>query len=218
MRTLADTLREVIERNPFLQTGLGQGIFNLSKLAAFLRPELEVRTKKELSTSSIVMQLSRLSRSKSFVGREEEEIQLDTITVYSNLLALTFNKDVLSEKVFERLHRRIGKGGGFFTLSEGAHQLTFIVEQRHQDWIIKLIGTQPSYMRPGVSALALSFSERYLNVPGLFYRLCQPLYFQNINVIEVSSTATEFVVFIETTHVQLAFDTLFSRFMPKNRG
>lgn len=217
MRTASDSLREIIQENALLQTGLRHGIFNLSKLAQFLRPELEVRTKKALSDSAILMQLSRLNRSRQFAAGSEVEIKLNTITVYSNLIVITFDKGALSEKEFSRLHKRIAGDGGFFTLTEGAHQITFILEERHRAWLLDALSVAPLYEQSEVSALALSFSDRYLKVPGLIYRLCQPLYFQNVNVIEISSTATELILFVDTPSLQLAFDTLFTRFMPNSR-
>ena len=218
MRTAADTLREIIHENALLQTGLRHGIFNLSRLAQFLRPELEARSKKALSESAILMQLSRLNRAGQFGAESEVEIRLNTITVYSNLTVITFGKSALTEREFSRLHKRIAGDGGFFTLTEGAHQLTFIMEERHRSWLLDGLAVAPLYEQSGVSALALSFSDEYLKVPGLIYRLCQPLYFQNVNVIEISSTATELIVFVDTASLQLAFDTLFTRFMPDLRA
>lgn len=217
MRTAADSLRELIQENAFLQTGLRHGIFNLSKLAHFIRPELETRTKKQLSDSAILMQLSRLNRHRQFKSETETEIVLNTITVYSSLIVLTFDKGSLTEKEFSRLHKRISADSGFFTLTEGAHQITFILEERHRQWLVDSLLIRPLYEQTGVSALALAFNDKYLKVPGLIYRLCQPLYFQNVNVIEISSTATELILFVDTNSIQLAFDTLFTRFMPKNR-
>ena len=58
----------------------------------------------------------------------------------------------------------------------------------------------------------MTFDSRYLKVKGILHQLLEEIALQNINVIEVTSTATEFCVFLEQADVQLAFDAIFNRF------
>jgi len=56
------------------------------------------------------------------------------------------------------------------------------------------------------------FDERYLKVKGILFQLMEEIALQNINVIEIASTATEFSIFLREEDVQLAFDAIFNRF------
>ena len=215
MRKISDALKQTIEGNFFLRTGMAYDLFNLSKLAAFLRPEIEGRTKKPVTKSSILMQLSRLKRSEVFSSAKQEEYEVESITVYSNLLVLSYNRSDLENNEILKLHKKLSSKNDFFSLSEGARELTFILESKNEEWVKKTITRKTKLRRDNVSALAVSFDESYLKSPGMIYLLCRSLYIQNINIIEISSTATELILFVDMKELQLAFDTLFTRFMPQ---
>jgi len=60
--------------------------------------------------------------------------------------------------------------------------------------------------------VGVAFDERYLKVKGILFQLMEEIALQNINVIEIASTATEFSIFLREEDVQLAFDAIFNRF------
>ena len=66
-----------------------------------------------------------------------------------------------------------------------------------------------------IGSLSVRFDESYLKTPGFIYLVLQQLYFQNLNVVELTSTATELIIYLSEDEVQLAFDTLYSRFRKK---
>ncbi|MCP4606727.1 MAG: hypothetical protein GY847_40500, partial [Proteobacteria bacterium] len=49
-------------------------------------------------------------------------------------------------------------------------------------------------------------------------QLIQQVALQNINVIEVASTATEFNVYVRSKDVRLAFDSIYQRFSKRAGG
>ena len=61
--------------------------------------------------------------------------------------------------------------------------------------------------------MTAKFSKRYLQTPGLLYRILHQVTMQNINLIEVASTATEFSIFINQADVELAFDSIYRAFI-----
>jgi aspartokinase len=58
----------------------------------------------------------------------------------------------------------------------------------------------------------MTFSERYLSVKGVLHQLLEQVALQNINVLEVASTATEFYIYVEEQDVEVAFAAIFRRF------
>ena len=67
-------------------------------------------------------------------------------------------------------------------------------------------------MTERLAAVGVTFDERYLEVKGILFQLMEEIALQDINVIEIASTATEFSVFLHEDDVQLAFDAIFNRF------
>jgi len=69
-----------------------------------------------------------------------------------------------------------------------------------------------SALHEDLAAVGVAFDERYLKVKGILFRLMEEIALQDINVIEIASTATEFSIFLHEEDVQLAFDAIFNRF------
>ncbi len=71
----------------------------------------------------------------------------------------------------------------------------------------------PRRVYRNLAGLGVKFQEAYLETPGLLYQLLQQLALQNINVVEVASTTTEFNIYLDDRDVQLAFESLYNRFI-----
>lgn len=60
-------------------------LFNLSKLATFLKTPLEVQLKKSISEDAIHMQLSRIQRTSQFQNIDNFSLKLSGVNIQSNL-------------------------------------------------------------------------------------------------------------------------------------
>ena len=69
-----------------------------------------------------------------------------------------------------------------------------------------------------VSAVTVQFAKSYVDVPGMLYMLLQRVTLQNINLIEIASTYTEIMMFIDEADTRTIFDTLFQSFLVKSGG
>lgn len=213
MRRVSEAIKDIIEHNELLQTGLQHRLFNLSQLAQYIRPQVEAWTMKEVQPTAIVMSLSRLQR--SFSARKTpkaEKILLENITVRSSLFAVTYNKVAGLHRQISALHRKLEKLESYFTIAEGLNEITLILERDREELLSGVIEQKPIYQQKQVASLSVKIHPRYLNMPGFFYVLFQQLFLQNINIIEIGSTATELIFYLNEKDVQLAFDTLYRRF------
>jgi len=58
----------------------------------------------------------------------------------------------------------------------------------------------------------VSLTRENLVTPGILYRLLQPLALQGVNVAEVTSTTSEFHIYIAEDDVMLALDSLYGAY------
>jgi len=77
----------------------------------------------------------------------------------------------------------------------------------------ELLTTIPKFKSPNISGVSIKFNEKYSEIPGLLYYIIQQITLQNINIIEISSTFTELIIYVEKKDTRLAFDTIYNRFM-----
>lgn len=192
----------MVQENQFLRWGLGHRLFNLSQLAAYVKPLLEARTKKSLQSGAIVMNLSRLQKITSKYALKKHDYRISSINVYSNLRIMTFKKDPqIREKI----------GSNYLSMTEGVHEMTVVVERGASEQVYKNI--KPKKEFSDVAAVSIQFSAQYSETPGFLHFLLQLMSLQNINILELSSTFTEIVFYLHSKDVKLAFDTFYQSLM-----
>ena len=213
MIRLSNIITEVVNNNPLLKLGMHQRLFNLAQLARFIHPLVETRAKKGVSHSAIVMSLSRLQRSFSKDAIERSQFKIENLTITKSLMTCTYPKTHAVQNSIQTLHTEIRKLDGYLTLTAGTNQITIIIDEQNEKVIHKLVTTKPLNIQKNIASIGISFDEKYLQFPGMLYILLQQITLQNINIIEIASTSTEIVIYVEDKDAKIAFDTLFHLFI-----
>ena len=213
MFTIPKAVQDTIEKDGFLHFGLSNGVLNLSKTARFIRPLVASRTKKEVSISAITMALSRLRLGKRQVNTKLKTVKLQSINAVKDLSELTYDKTAANMRALEKVERDMRGKGAFMVATFGTTELTIIVEEESTVVVQKLFSVPAKKSIAGLVALGVQFDEKYVPQIGMFYTLIQQLTFQNINIVELTSTYTELVFYLHKKDLKLAFDTLYDQFM-----
>ena len=61
MIKIRDAIKTALTGNPYVEYGLYHGLLNMAKVAEFIKPFIEVRTKKQVSMKALEMALSPLA-------------------------------------------------------------------------------------------------------------------------------------------------------------
>jgi len=214
MIKVSDSLKEIIKGNQTIQFGLSQNLFNLSQLAKYLVPLIRARTKKEVQPAAVLMALSRLQRTET-KKKSQPQFEIKKLSANSSLVVSTFTKTKTLHRLVNDFYAQVQETGSAVTIAEGTTQVTIIYDSEFLPLRNKVIKDAPFKETKGIGSLSVRFDESYLKTPGFIYLVLQQLYFQNINVVELTSTATELIIFLSEDDVQLAFDSLYSRFRKK---
>jgi len=216
MIKISDAIKKILSKNPFLEFGISHQLFNLSQLAKFIQPSLESRIKREIQPSAILMNLSRFQKKIKLQVPQVRNFEIENISVFSNVTVITYFKNQQIEKHLYSIHKEIQSQNGYFAFSESMSEITIFVDNKFLNVVEKFIGENPRYKNTNVSAVAVKFDEKYIEVPGLLYLLVQKLVLQNINFIEIASTYTEVVFYVQNQDTKLAFETLHEFFFEKD--
>ncbi len=212
MNKISDTVKELVENNALLHTGISQALLNLSQVARYLKPQIEARTKKSVKSGAILMALSRLS--KAFNGSVAGiEISIENMIVHTDLALATYPNSIETHRAINAIYNKIQKRQGYITITQGVREVTLIFGRKHLPLISEFLPGKPLHRHNHIAALGIAFPFSYISEPGLFYQFYQQLYFQNITIIEQASTATELILYLDQDEVQLAFETLYNRFV-----
>ena len=218
MATVSDAVRAVVDGSPMLQVGLHHRLLNLSQVARFIRPLVEARVRKPAKASAILMGLSRLQRAMedaSFWDAPPSEVgpfYIDRIGVHTGLASVTLTKTSEAHQELSRLMGRVQEEGGYLTVTEGNTEITALLEDRRLPLVQETLSSAPKKVQRHLAGLGVQFHAAYTEKPGLLYHLLQQLSLQQINVVEVTSTLTEFNIYLHEDRLMLAFDSLYHRF------
>jgi hypothetical protein len=212
MIKLNETLKEICGKSGFLEQGLSYRLFNLSRLAKWLKPYIVTRSKKDVSDSSILMALSRLQAGKNKIAPKDENIKIRNISLVPALMTVTYPFDKNINKNLVSLYESKLKSDFYLAVSQISTELTVITDQEKESAIIKLFRIKPVFKKSGLTALSINFDEKHVPDVGFVFSIIQALTLQYINIWELSSTYTHLVFYLDHKDVNLAMDTIIAKF------
>ncbi len=216
MIKISDALAEIVHQNKIFEFGLNNQLFNLTQLASFIQPMIEARTKKEVKTSALVVALSRLQKKKRKVAPKIQNFEIENISVQSGLCVMSFPKSTQIHECVNKAYNEVFAQNGYFTFSESTSEITIVFENKFCSTIEKFINAKDAkYKNSNISSIIIRFDEKYFEIIGLLHLLIQTTCLQGINLIEVSSTYTEFIFYVDKKDVKIAFETIFQAFAKK---
>lgn len=213
---IPEALQVIISSTPSLEFGIAHNLFNQTQLAKYLHPLVVARVGKEVSIPALSMALSRLSPGLPKNARQKiERFKFKNLVIQPGLVIFSLKKDAETHRQVNQLYGRASKNRSHFGVSEGLNQVTVIVDE-HEMEAAQSIFDSKSLLKPiRASSVSMSFDPKYLSTPGFLYIVLQQIALQGINILELSSTATELILYVGPDEVTLAFDTLYQRFMKR---
>jgi aspartokinase len=212
MLRVSDVVEEEVRRAPFLEAALADGIINHSALARRLRPGVERRLLRKVSVAAIMMAVRRLEPavSRRLGGRRRSMPAVGDLTVRSNLMEFTFRSSPTLRASHRRFLGRLAHSSeGFVTYTQGVSQVMLIVSAGLERAVEEAFAGESRVATvKNLSALVLRLAPTVVETPGAYYRILNQLAWQDINVVDVVSTYTEFTIILDDGQVNAAFAAL----------
>lgn len=107
MLKIKDAINTIVSNNAFLEDALLHSYLNISSFSEFIKPQIELLTKKEVTTSSIKMALSRISIQNR--KKKQYRLQADTFFLRKNITVLTINKNPVGHLFVHKIYESVEK-------------------------------------------------------------------------------------------------------------
>lgn len=211
MISVSDALNEIIQSHPLIENGLAAGIINYSAFAREVKPKIEKRLYKSVTTGAIVMALKRLSsRLAKNKPKNKEGFNLTDLTVRSNLVEFTFqNSQSLINKQRELFDKLAVEKDVFCAVSQGIRETTYIASSKMITAIERIFSDETLIDKKiNLSSITTRLPEETANTPGVYYQILKMLAWENINVTEIISTYTELTIVFDDKDIDRAFSNL----------
>ena len=118
MIKISEALKEIIGENATLRTGMYYDLMNLTRLAHFIKPLLEAKTKKPITESAILMALSRISGEKRLAQKNIPIYRLKNITIRASLSSITYIQHPDIHIALDMIYGTIVADSGYITINQ----------------------------------------------------------------------------------------------------
>ncbi len=210
-----EILTDLIRENPLLEFGLAYRLFNLSQLAKYLHPMVEARAKRDVRPETIVTALSRLQTHKIKQAPQAQDFRVENVSVTSGLGTRTYHNTPEVRAQLSKLMERAHENNAFFHHTESTYEITIFYDQGTRNQLEKLLPFPTKYENETITCVGVRFGEELFHIPGLLFSLMQKINLQNVNIVDISSTFTEFNFYVDQADTKITFETLYDCFVRK---
>ncbi len=207
MITISAAVKNSIYQNPFFYETVSRGLSNFSAIAKLIHKDVELITQKPVKIQSIIVSLSRLSKSlksKSFTKTIKDNLK--DISIKTPISEFVIEKNQENIQKIEKLNKLKDKLLGVII---GESEINVVCKQSSSVFIRKTLKVKKELS--GLSIVTIHFNEKLVRVPGFLYYLTALLFTNNINIIEILSTYTELNILIEPENLQKTANLLLNQ-------
>jgi aspartokinase len=214
MITVAHALQEILDEESIIPVGTDIRHLNISALARSLQSDVEARVQKSVQTTTLIVALSRIL-SKQAHAYSEPEITLNSFSIQSALVELTYSRTSRSATALQRVYTEVyADKTTFFTSTQGVGEISIIADATVADQIRAMFAPEyPTLYVDHLSSLTVRFSDRYVETPNIIFTILSVLAGKQVNVIEVVSTASELTFILQEEDLHFALELLRKRFL-----
>lgn len=210
MITIGELVIAYLKNHPYIEQAIEADLINYSSLARQVRPLFEKQLMKRVEASAVGMALRRAAKHIQKKKGSYLTIRPEELIVRSGIVEYTFEKsDTIATAVATFLHST-AKGKKYFSVvTEGVFEVAVIMSKQYEEIASEIFkGEVVTAKQNEVSAITLRLPTNNVVVPGVYHRFLQKLAWENINVIDIVSTLTEFTILLSETDVDRAFTLL----------
>ncbi|MBI2144103.1 hypothetical protein HYU17_03040 [Candidatus Woesearchaeota archaeon] len=211
MVTASAVVKKIVNEKPLLQEGLRQGIISFAALAERIKPQVEMQLGTKVKDAAVVMALRR--HSESLRASDVKRIRFaphTQLTLKTNLVYFSAKRSGELFRKLEALYKSFDyESGETFNVIHGNHEVSIIANDRHEKKVAAAIGEEHiSTMGKNLVSVSMSLEKDFLYTPGVIFAATRKLYWDNINIFELVTTATELTFIFQKKDAMRAYASL----------
>jgi len=217
MTTISHVVKDIINRQIFLQEAVNNKIVSYNKLAHHLKPEIESELGTEVKHSAIVMAIRRhAEKSKNILRTSKFSYFIETIKTDICYVSLEESSTLLPK--IQTLYSIVDfKKGGILNIIQGNFEITVITNKRYEDDLLDILHDEKVLETVNdIVSISLTYSKEFLFIPGVLYDIVRLMAWENINIIDIILTSTEMSIIIAKKDLMRCYETL-GRFADKRK-
>ena len=218
MTTISHAVKEILNRQIFLQEAINNEIVSYNKLANHLKPKIESELGTEAKHSAIVMAIRRhAEKSKNIVQTAKFSYFIETIKTDICYVSLEESSTLLPK--IQTLYSIVDfKKGGILNIIQGNFEITIITNKRYREELLDILHDEKVLETVDeIVSISLTYSKEFLFIPGVLYDVVRLIAWENINIIDIILTSTEMSIIIAKKDLMRCYEIL-GRFAENRKG
>lgn len=208
MASVSSIVKELVTENKLLQEGMRQGLLSYGAVAEKIKARVENEHGSKVKESAIVMALRRYSENVS--KKESKKIKISSdILMKTGLayLSITKTPDVLNK--LEKFYRNINAEKDTLNIIHGNHEISIITNQKYGKKIKELIGrSHVKSEEVNLVSLSINLGRDFLYTPGIIFTVSRKLYWDDVNIFELITTATELTLLFQQRDAMKGYNAI----------
>lgn|SRR3989338_9646745 len=197
MIKIQPVVRDIVMQELEAYFALTNGFMNMSSYAYQIRPKIELLTKKKVTIASLVVSLSRLRKEFKKEKPLIREVPITNITTKLPLSEIVYENSNKIIEELESLNKKLSiSQEDFFTITIGTTEIDIIFSANLENKIFKHFKIKPKYINHGFAAIGISYGPEVFGMPNIFFSLLSVTARARINIEELVSTPTEFIIIV----------------------
>ncbi|AEC01905.1 hypothetical protein [Parasphaerochaeta coccoides] len=209
--SVSSCVKKIIDRTPFIQEMLIDGIISFSNYSASILEETTLLHGAPVKQAAIVMAVRRYADELRCKGAEKIPAKVDyEIVMKTNIFDINLvRRDSFISRLFLLYQDISTEKGDFINVALGTHEISLVVSEKYRDAVENLVeGEQILTRMDDLVSLTLVFSGDFLQTPGIIHEAVRRLAWENINMIEIISTMNELTFVLKREDSMKAFSVL----------
>nr|MDD3720565.1 hypothetical protein [Candidatus Gracilibacteria bacterium] len=187
MISINTALDKIINESPFLEEGLYHEYINLTSFSEYIKPKIELITKKEVSIGAIKMALSRYIKNKQkIITYKRFDLNDFFIKKHINIIYTKNNIETFNITNINKSNE------DFITIIQGINNCSIVFNDNLKEKIEKIINKKDIILKlNNLSLIGINLDENRVNEIGIVYTITKKINFSNINIIEIITSLKE---------------------------
>lgn len=210
MVTVSRAVQKIIKENPSLEIALAKDLLSYSKLARYMREEVEKELGKKVNDPAIIIALKRMREKAEKMYERKKTFSAAEISTSSDLMEITVVRSPKIPAIISALNESVEVGkGAVLNVIQGNRQATFIFSRKLEKEVRAALKKENILTEiGGLAQISIAFTKEMFETPGFLVYVLKEVSWNNINIIEIISTYTELALIIKEDDVMKAYKIL----------
>jgi len=210
MVTVSQTVQDLLNKRPFLQEAISQGIVSFNRLADNIKPEIEFELGKSIRNNTVVMAIRRYAKK---LEKKKQNVSFnyfrETLLKTDVCYIIVEESPTVLNKIQSIYNKMVFKHGKIFNIVHGNYELGIITNQSNKEKILNSLSDENiSRVIEDLVVISLMYSKDYLFTPGVIYNVLRFVAWENINVLNITLTPQELNIVVSRKEAMRTYNIL----------